>query len=126
MNIITFVSVLGTLIISDFIWLGFIASNLYKNQLGDLMKNSFSLLPAIVVYVLITFGILVFILPLITQINYITAFIYGAFFGLVLYGVYDLTNLSIIKNWPLLLTFVDIVWGSFVVGLGTLVAKLLN
>jgi uncharacterized membrane protein len=37
--------------------------------------------------------------------------IYGAFFGLVTYATYDLTNLATLKDFPLLVTIVDLVWG---------------
>ena len=36
----------------------------------------------------------------------------GALFGLVTYGTYDLTNLATLRDWPLLLTMVDLVWGT--------------
>ena len=36
----------------------------------------------------------------------------GAFFGLLTYATYDLTNLAIMRDWPLLLTVVDLLWGS--------------
>ena len=40
------------------------------------------------------------------------AAILGALFGLVVYGVYDLTNYSTLREWPLRLTIADIVWGA--------------
>ena len=39
------------------------------------------------------------------------ALIFGAFFGLVTYATYDLTNLSTLKDWPVLVTIVDLIWG---------------
>ena len=41
------------------------------------------------------------------------ALLYGALFGLVCYATYDLTNLALAKNWPLLVTIVDLMWGAF-------------
>ncbi len=37
---------------------------------------------------------------------------YGALFGLISYATYDLTNLATIKDWPLIVTIVDMVWGT--------------
>ncbi|MEG1531505.1 MAG: DUF2177 family protein, partial [Lactococcus sp.] len=41
----------------------------------------------------------------------------GAFFGVVCYATYDLTNLATLSDWPLKITIVDIIWGSFVTSL---------
>jgi uncharacterized membrane protein len=38
-------------------------------------------------------------------------FAYGAFFGLVTYATYDLTNLATIKSWPAIVSIVDLTWG---------------
>jgi uncharacterized membrane protein len=40
------------------------------------------------------------------------ALLFGALFGLVCYATYDLTNLAIAKDWPLLVTIVDLIWGA--------------
>jgi len=37
----------------------------------------------------------------------------GGFFGLVAYGTYDLTNLAALAAWPLGLTLIDMLWGTF-------------
>lgn len=42
----------------------------------------------------------------------------GAFFGLICYATYDLTNLATIKDWPVLVTVVDMCWGT-ILGAGT-------
>jgi uncharacterized membrane protein len=39
------------------------------------------------------------------------ALLAGAFFGLVTYATYDLTNLATLKDWPLIVTAVDLAWG---------------
>ncbi|MBL9083633.1 MAG: DUF2177 family protein, partial [Planctomycetales bacterium] len=33
-------------------------------------------------------------------------------FGLVLYGVYDLTNLATLEKWSLRVTIADMIWGT--------------
>ena len=40
------------------------------------------------------------------------ALLLGGFFGLVTYATYDLTNLATVKNWPWIVTVVDLVWGA--------------
>jgi uncharacterized membrane protein len=34
-----------------------------------------------------------------------------AFFGLIAYATYDLTNLATLKGWPVAVTVVDLCWG---------------
>jgi len=36
----------------------------------------------------------------------------GLVFGFVAYATYDLTNLATVKGWPLVVTVIDLVWGS--------------
>jgi uncharacterized membrane protein len=36
----------------------------------------------------------------------------AALFGLITYGTYDLTNLATLKDWPALLSIVDMLWGT--------------
>jgi uncharacterized membrane protein len=44
--------------------------------------------------------------------SWLHALLFGAFFGLVTYATYDLTNLATTKDWPLLVTVVDLIWGT--------------
>jgi uncharacterized membrane protein len=43
------------------------------------------------------------------------------FFGLVTYATYDLTNLATLKDWPLIITIIDLIWGTVLCGLVSLV-----
>jgi hypothetical protein len=36
----------------------------------------------------------------------------GGFLGMIAYGTYDLTNWAVMKNWPVAMSLVDIVWGT--------------
>ncbi|MBC7743032.1 MAG: DUF2177 family protein [Bdellovibrionaceae bacterium] len=106
-------------LIMDYVWLNVIAKNFYINQLaslGRIENGQFRpiLWAAFLVYVLLALGIVYFVLPSIAvDENLLSVFMRGAFLGLVIYGVYDLTNLSTLKNWPLVLAGADILWGSF-------------
>jgi uncharacterized membrane protein len=96
----------------DMLWLGFIAKNFYRNQIGFLMKNDVHWVAALVFYLLFIAGLVVFVLsPALEKREWTQALIMGAFFGLVTYATYDLTNLATIKNWPILVTLVDLAWG---------------
>lgn len=77
--------------------------------------------PAFVVYLCLGLGVVFFVLPQLTaEDGLLKSFLIGAFLGIVIYGVYDMTNYSTLRNWPPLLSFVDMVWGGVLCGLVTL------
>ena len=49
-------------------------------------------------------------------------FLRGALLGLAAYGAYDLTNQATLKNWPLSITIVDMLWGTLATGLVCVIA----
>lgn len=97
----------------DMVWLTLIAKSFYAKQIGYLMAESPNLLAALVFY-LIFIGALVFfvISPAVDNHMLSHALFAGALFGFVTYATYDLTNLATIKDWPLLVTIVDLIWGT--------------
>ena len=97
----------------DMLWLGVIARSFYQQQLGFLMASSVNWFAAIVFYLLFIVGILVFVvLPGLEDNSLQTTILRAALFGLVTYATYDLTNLATVKDWPLLVTMVDLAWGT--------------
>jgi uncharacterized membrane protein len=96
----------------DMIWLGLVAKNFYRSQIGFLMKTNINWIAAILFYFLFIAGLVFFVLyPAIEKrsLNYLI--IAAIFYGLLTYSTYDLTNLATLKDWPLLVTIVDIIWG---------------
>lgn len=108
----------------DIIWLGFIVGNFFKSQIGyiaNIYEGSFKInnYAAIFVYILMVIGTIVFVIP---QVNsYQNAIIYGCLFGFLIYGIFDGTNLAFIKDYPLKFAMVDIAWGTFLMGITTLI-----
>lgn len=97
----------------DGVWLGLIAKNLYRQQLGYLMKANPNWAAAILFYLLFIVGLVVFVLePAVVKNSWQQALFLGALFGLVSYATYDLTNLATVKDWPLLVTVIDLIWGA--------------
>ena len=95
------------------VWLVVVAKNFYQEQIGFLMKPDINWLAAIIFYLLFITGLIVFVItPAMVRQSWVHALLYGALFGLVTYATYDLTNLATVKDWPLLVTVVDLVWGS--------------
>lgn len=111
------------LAIIDGIWLMSMGNN-YKRWLGHLFGESVSFPPVVMFYLLYALGIVYFILVPALRYGWssISVFLSGLLLGLVAYGAYDLTNQATLKNWPLMVTVVDMVWGAVVTGLAAIVA----
>jgi uncharacterized membrane protein len=116
-------SFLLSLVVIDLIWLLGIAKNLYRDEMGSLMANEPKLLAGLAFYLLYALGASIFvILPAISKQSWIYALQYGALFGFFCYMTYDLTNLAVIRDFPMRLAFVDIAWGSGVTALSATIA----
>ncbi|HUN23475.1 MAG TPA: DUF2177 family protein [Anaerolineales bacterium] len=97
----------------DIVWLGLVANSFYRQQLGFIMASNPNWLAAIIFYLLFIVGILFFVVaPGLAENSLKATLIRAALFGLITYATYDLTNLATLKNWPLLVTVVDLVWGT--------------
>jgi len=112
--------VVTAFVVADLIWLGVIMAGFYSHELGDLARRAEGAfaprwLPAVAVYVLIPTGLVLFVRPLLSPpAGNGHALVWGALFGLLLYGVYDLTNLAILDRWTIPMTAADIAWGMVV------------
>jgi uncharacterized membrane protein len=97
----------------DMLWLGLAARPFYQQYLGFLMAPSPNWFVAIMFYLLFVAGILVFVvLPGLGADSLKTTLLRAALFGLIAYATYDLTNLATLKDWPALLSIVDMLWGT--------------
>lgn len=97
----------------DMVWLALIARNFYKNQIGFLMKPEVNWTAAIIFYLLILVGLVVFVIePAVEKKEWMMALGRGALFGLITYATYDLTNLATLKDWPFTVVWVDMIWGT--------------
>lgn len=97
----------------DMVWLGLVAKDFYRAQVGTLMKSDVNWTAAIIFYLIFIAGLVVFVIsPAVEKGSWTHALLFGALFGLVCYATYDLTNLAVAKDWPLLVTIVDLIWGA--------------
>ena len=101
----------------DMFWLGVVAKNFYKKQIGFLMTPKVNWAAALLFYLLFLVGLVVFVIaPAVEKESWVRALTLGALFGLISYATYDLTNLATLKDWPLALTMVDLTWGMVLAG----------
>ncbi len=102
--------------IIDMIWLGFVANKFYQSQLYHLL-GPINWTAAIVFYLIYIVGILIFaVIPGLEAGSWQKALILGALFGFFCYATYDFTNLATLKDWPVLVVVVDIIWGTVLTG----------
>jgi uncharacterized membrane protein len=110
----------------DIIWLGLVARRFYDKHLGFLLTDKPLWSAAIVFYLLFVAGVLILIvLPGLNQFSTRRLILHGAFFGLVAYGTYDLTNLALVKGWPWIVTVVDMCWGGVLAAITSYIGLLL-
>ncbi len=97
----------------DMVWLGLVAKDFYRSQIGFLLKSNVNWTAAIIFYLLFIVGLVVFVIaPAVEKNSWIYALLFGVFFGFITYATYDLTNLATLKDWPILVTLVDLAWGA--------------
>lgn len=95
----------------DWIWLGLVAEGMYQRQLSFLWGD-FRMLPGILAQVVIA-TTLYLVAEKINQHESKSVILYSTLVGLGIYATYDLTNLYLISQWPVGLSFIDILWGGF-------------
>lgn len=110
-------------LITDMIWLGFIAKQMYFQHYEPWLRLvNGQLKPlwwaSILVYLLFALSVTVFIIPL-AQGSLYWAAIYGALLGAVIYGVYDFTCLAIFKDFPIGIGIIDWCWGILLCSWGS-------
>jgi uncharacterized membrane protein len=82
---------------------------------------------ALVVYLAIPLGILLFVLPRVNADNLVgSALLWGALYGIVVYTIYDMTNYALVRDWSLRVSLIDICWGGVLNAIATLAAAWLD
>ena len=96
----------------DMVWLGLVARGFYQKHLGFLLRPDPNWIAAIVFYLLFVAGLVVFVIvPGLQASSARKVLLLGALFGLITYATYDLTNMATVKDWPWIVTLVDLCWG---------------
>ena len=114
----------------DYIWLAKLMQGFYLTQLGPYARvRGTTIIPvywaAAIVYLLLPLGIILFALPRVDPAHLTASSLgWGALFGLIVYGVYDMTNMSTLERWPAKMVWIDIGWGCFLCGTTTWFAAL--
>lgn len=108
------------MLVLDALWLGLIARRFYADAMGDLMAKKPRWGAAALFYLAYPAGLAFFaVLPGLETSPWLHAGLKGALFGMFCYGTYDLTNLAVVRHWPLKLSLADLAWGTLVSGVSS-------
>lgn len=110
--VLSYLAGLVTLGVIDGVWLGVLARNFYRRELGALMADPVRVAPAALFYLLYPLGVWFLAVHPATRLG--DAVVRSLVLGLVAYGTFDLTNLAIIKGWSVRASVVDMMWGAVV------------
>ena len=120
-----YLAALVVFVAGDMSWLTLMGPRLYRPVLGPMLADRIDPTAAIAFYLLYLVGISAFaIAPGLRAGRPIVALGWGALFGLVAYGVYDLTNQATLRVWSTPLSLADMAWGAVITGLAALVGCL--
>lgn len=119
-HLVTWLITFIVMVVIDLLWLGVIAKGLYQQGMGNLMSPEPRVGIAALFYLMYPIGLVIFaVMPGVDANSVLRAGVLGALFGLFAYSTYDLTNLAIVRNWPVALSFIDIAWGTVVSGVAS-------
>ena len=125
--IYAFLVSIGVMTVLDAAWLGLVAPAFYKKHIGFLLADNPNWTAALIFYIIFVSGVTVFVVYPGWDLDksLMTIGLLGALFGLVTYATYDLTNQSTIKDWPIIVTIVDMVWGAVLTSAVSVVSVLI-
>ena len=103
-----------TMAVLDAAWLGLVAPDFYRKHAGFIMADKPNWFATVAFYLVFILGVTFFVVYPQWQGNggYLKVALIGALFGFVSYATYDLTNQATLKNWPVIVTIVDLLWGT--------------
>ena len=93
-------------------------NNIVKNIQGK--EIQFRMLGAVICYILLVIGLNYFVL-LDKKLGKKEKIFKAFMLGLIVYGVFESTNLAIFTNWTLEALLIDTIWGGILFGLTTLI-----
>jgi len=123
-----FLAMIPFMLLLDYIWIARLMQGFYIAELGSYARIRGAVIEpvywaALLVYLALPLGIMLFALPRVSPENmFWSALGWGALFGLIVYVVYDMTNMATLENWSVKMTVVDVGWGCFLCGTSTVLA----
>lgn len=124
--ILVALATLVPLAVLDSVWLG-IMRGWYQTRLSHLFATNVVWLPIVLFYTMYALALAYFVVSPAYAFGWPLwkVFLVGAFIGLIAYGTYDFTNHATLRDWPTVVTIVDLGWGVFISGASSLFAILI-
>ena len=120
---VLYLATLVVIIPIDLLFLGTIAHGFFTSQVGD-MLGEIRLAPAILFYLLYVVGILIFVSGP-PGATWQSTLLYGALFGFFCYATFELTSLSLLKQWTWPVVLVDVSWGTLVTAVSSTLGRII-
>ena len=121
-----FVVVLIIMGVIDIIFLRTVVDLVWKDMIKDIQVSAFkpNLAYIPIPYLLMTISVVIFILPQIRDGNVLSdSFFYGGLLGLIIFGVFDSTNLVLFSRYKLGVAILDTLWGITLFSVVTFLSK---
>jgi uncharacterized membrane protein len=98
----------------DAIWLFSMTPAFYRPKFEQIQKTKLRFNPiyAVIAYALLLFTLFAICIPLVRVYPTLHPSLVFAMVGLVMYGVYNMTNAAVFNHYDLDICVVDIVWGT--------------
>ena len=97
----------------DLVWLGVLAPPLYERTIGPLLRPQPNLVAAALFYLVYLVGVNELVIHAEAEASRSARVaVRGALLGLVAYSTFDLTALAVLAGWSVLVTAVDVAWGT--------------
>ncbi len=109
-----FIIAMAIFLAVDATWLATVGRSIYFVELAGMLKDQPNFPIALIFYVIFVMGLVGFVInPAMIAGDVKFAIKMGAFFGLVSYATYDLTNLASLKGFTTRIAMIDLAWGTF-------------
>lgn len=107
----------GAFFAIDLVWLGIVAKDFYRNNIGHLMRDDVGWGAAFAFYAIYLAGVMVFaVLPGLEAQSLGRTVALGAFLGFFAYATFDLTSMAVLRDFPLKVVLIDLLWGTVLTG----------
>ncbi len=130
-NLRIFLIVLVLFLIFDGLVIGLFTSSFYSRELSNIARMNNGMMEPKwlyvgIVYLILSFGVSYYVILKDEKTTEAAIFLKGVLFGLVIYGIYDIANYSLLKDWTINLIIVDVSWGAALCGAVALGSYMIN
>ena len=127
--IITIIVLTLTILLLDSMMIGLVFNKNWNNNIKTIQNSPLKVkyIYAIITYVLIITGVMLFVYPKLKAENYVIEGLkWGFLWGVITYGIFDFTNLSIFKDYSLQTAIVDTLWGGILIGSSVIITYFIS